>query len=230
MIGLHGLLLGSSATWFFPVLSHLGEEVTIHCLDWRGHGLSDTPESGYDLDSMVRDLREVMDAWNLRQPILMGHSYGALVALKFACEYPAHVKKLVLVEPPYPLSEQQEMQAFLSLSPEEMIQALPEELQESVRTAGRQGKKLVKRLHRLVNNTSLLQDLERGGDESFSGVQELECPTLLVFGEQSSCRTGGQRLADRIGGSQTITIEGGHYLPSENPAALMAAIGEFLDG
>ena len=230
VVGLHGLLLGSSATWFFPAMTHLGDRATVHCVDWRGHGLSDTPAAGYDLDSMVQDLKEVLEAWEIERPVMMGHSYGALVALKFACEYPDKVKQLVLVEPPFPLSEQKEMQSFLSLTPDEMIQALPKELQDSVRTAGRQGKKLLRRLHRLVHETSLLQDLERGGAESFTGISDLRLPTLLVFGKASSCRVGGMRLANLIHDSRTVTIDGGHYLPSENPGALMSAIGEFLDG
>ena len=230
VICLHGLLIGSSATWFFPGASHLGEQATLYCYDLRGHGLSELTPQGYTLNAMAGDLQEMMKAWDLPDATLVGHSFGALVALKFACLNPQRVRKLVLVDPPYPLSRQTEMQQFLTLSPGAMIEALPPALKDAIQSGGRQGRKLLKRLEQLVGHSTLLTDLEDAGKEHFSGLEELSIPTLLVTGEESSCKDGVLDLGTRIKGSQISIIEGGHYLPSENTTGLMTAIGDFLDG
>ena len=56
---------------------------------------------------MVADLNAYLDACGLDEMILMGHSLGGKVAMRFACEYPERVRKLVIVDiaaksyPPY---------------------------------------------------------------------------------------------------------------------------------
>jgi pimeloyl-ACP methyl ester carboxylesterase len=53
-------------------------------LDLRGHGLSDKPEAGYDLATFSADLRAAIRDLGLRAPILIGHSWGAGLALHLA--------------------------------------------------------------------------------------------------------------------------------------------------
>jgi len=53
-------------------------------LDLRGHGLSDKPEEGYDWATMTEDLRAAVRALGMDQPIVVGHSWGAGLALHLA--------------------------------------------------------------------------------------------------------------------------------------------------
>jgi pimeloyl-ACP methyl ester carboxylesterase len=53
-------------------------------IDLRGHGLSDKPEAGYDLATVAADLRAVLRGLDLKSPILIGHSWGAGLALHLA--------------------------------------------------------------------------------------------------------------------------------------------------
>jgi pimeloyl-ACP methyl ester carboxylesterase len=53
-------------------------------IDLRGHGLSDKPETGYDLATVAADLRAVLRDLDLHAPILAGHSWGAGLALHLA--------------------------------------------------------------------------------------------------------------------------------------------------
>ena len=56
--------------------------------DQRGHGLTDKPEGGYSFDSFHNDLRAVVAAHDLERPVLVGHSWGAMVALDYAARLP----------------------------------------------------------------------------------------------------------------------------------------------
>lgn len=73
--------------------------------DRRGHGRSDAPNSGYELDSMVCDLSRIMDQLNLRDAVLVAHSMGAFEAVRY-CAMPDtnRIAGLVLAAPATPFS------------------------------------------------------------------------------------------------------------------------------
>jgi pimeloyl-ACP methyl ester carboxylesterase len=54
----------------------------VYALDFRGHGQSDRPESGYDLATFAADAAAVVAGLGLERPILVGHSLGANVILE----------------------------------------------------------------------------------------------------------------------------------------------------
>ena len=83
---LHGL--ASSCHIWDLVAPHLAEDFTVIAVDQRGHGLSDKPESGYDFASVGLDLLGVIQARKLERPVIVGHSWGADVALEFAVANP----------------------------------------------------------------------------------------------------------------------------------------------
>jgi pimeloyl-ACP methyl ester carboxylesterase len=58
---------------------------TVVAVDQRGHGRSDAPDSGYDLDAAVSDLLALLAALGLERPILAGQSWGGNVVLELAC-------------------------------------------------------------------------------------------------------------------------------------------------
>ena len=69
--------------------------------DRRGHGRSDAPASGYDMDTLADDLAAVIG--HRRDVILVGHSMGAAEILRYAARHgTVRVAKIVLVAPVAP--------------------------------------------------------------------------------------------------------------------------------
>jgi pimeloyl-ACP methyl ester carboxylesterase len=69
--------------------------------DQRGHGLTDSPDDGYDFSTLAGDLAASLSYWNITRPLLAGHSWGASVALEYAARYfagPRAPAGLVLVD------------------------------------------------------------------------------------------------------------------------------------
>jgi len=94
---LHGL--ASNARIWDGVASRLaGAGLRVAALDLRGHGDSDQPDQGYDFPSVGRDLASALARLGLERPVLVGHSWGASVALQFAAERPGALAGLVLVD------------------------------------------------------------------------------------------------------------------------------------
>ena len=94
---LHGL--ASNARIWDGVASRLaGAGLRVVALDLRGHGASDQPPSGYDFVSVGDDVAAALGVLGLERPVLVGHSWGANVALAFAADRPGTVAGLVLVD------------------------------------------------------------------------------------------------------------------------------------
>jgi pimeloyl-ACP methyl ester carboxylesterase len=50
----------------------------------------------FDLDDLVEDLAELLDALKLERPVIMGLSFGGIIALKYAIKYPQRLDKLIV--------------------------------------------------------------------------------------------------------------------------------------
>jgi pimeloyl-ACP methyl ester carboxylesterase len=69
-----------------------------YAVDFRGHGLSDRPDDGYDLATLGADLAAVVAGLGLIKPILVGHSLGANVILDAVAGRSELAGGVVLVE------------------------------------------------------------------------------------------------------------------------------------
>ena len=71
----HGWPLCSDA-WDGQMLFLLQQGFRVVAHDRRGHGRSDQPGQGNDMDTYADDLAAVMDALDLRDAVMVGHSTG----------------------------------------------------------------------------------------------------------------------------------------------------------
>lgn len=66
-------------------------------LDQRGSGRSEKPwTNAYSVDLMVDDLEQLRRQWAVPRMVLIGHSFGTLLAMEYAKAYPQHTAALVL--------------------------------------------------------------------------------------------------------------------------------------
>ena len=71
--------------------------------DARARGKSGT-SADYSVSGAVSDIGSVIDATHIERPILVGWSYGATIAVRYAAQHPEQVAGLVLVDGAYPIS------------------------------------------------------------------------------------------------------------------------------
>ncbi len=84
LLFLHGALR-TLEDWT-PVLGHL-PGVRAVTMDLRSHGHSDVPNPG-GWDDFVRDVGTVIDRLELSNPVVIGHSFGGVLAMAYAAEHP----------------------------------------------------------------------------------------------------------------------------------------------
>jgi len=81
-----------------PAYSALADTVQIIYLDHRGNGQSeDGPREGWNLAQWGDDVRAFCEALGIASPIVLGASFGGMVAMAYATRHPAHPAKLVLI-------------------------------------------------------------------------------------------------------------------------------------
>lgn len=65
----------------------------------RGHGASTWPESGYEPETLARDLEVVLDSLGLRGPVVLaGHSAGGIEITRIAIDQPQRVAGLIYID------------------------------------------------------------------------------------------------------------------------------------
>ena len=229
VVMVHGLLIGSLASWYFTAAPHLAKHHRVRVWDLRGHGRSARAAVGYDTRTLAAEQAEI--AADLPGPLdLVGHSWGALVALRCALAHPERVRRLAIVEAPLPPSRAAEITGFVQATPAEMIAALPEALRDAALGGRRQAQRLVASLAYLVGQTSLLAELRAEPDLDDAELAGMRAPTLLAYGDRSACLPAGERLARALPEARLVVLPGGHYLHLDARAQLSDALAEHLHG
>jgi pimeloyl-ACP methyl ester carboxylesterase len=94
---LHGL--ASTCRIFDLCAPILGHSRRVVAYDQRGHGETAKPDSGFETETFVADGVGVAQTLGLTQPyVVVGHSWGATIALEWAARYPNQVRAVVLVD------------------------------------------------------------------------------------------------------------------------------------
>jgi lipase len=94
VVALHGL--ASNARWWDLVAARLPNRLVAP--DLRGHGESPKPVSGYSFREVAADVLAVLDRLGLERVAVVGHSWGASVALTLGAENPDRILSCVLVD------------------------------------------------------------------------------------------------------------------------------------
>ncbi len=77
----------------------MAPQFRVLAMDLRGHGDSDwDPEARYDSETFTGDLTKIAAAFAFDRMVLVAHSLGADVAIRFAAENIARVAALVIVD------------------------------------------------------------------------------------------------------------------------------------
>ncbi|MBV8300308.1 MAG: alpha/beta hydrolase [Candidatus Dormibacteraeota bacterium] len=253
LLALHGL--ASNARWWDLVAARLAPRFRVVAPDMRGHGLSGRPDSGYDFEAVVGDLLEVIAALKLPQLVVVGHSWGATVALALAAASPGAVLGAVCVDggatdlrayfgadwavaeramrpPPLRGVTPEAVRGWVEASP------LPEGSDAATATEillgnfEPDGDGLTPRLtlERHMQIAKSLYDLDV---DALLGA--VSCPVLFVpAGQEAATDTRRGAALERahavLGERMSVRwVDGGHDLPVQRPAEVAAAISWFVE-
>ena len=88
---------GFDHTSFRPAFSQFSDIAQVIYIDHRGNGRSDRePRESWTLAQWGDDLQAFCQALEIDKPIVMGQSFGGMVAMAYATRHPEHPGKLIL--------------------------------------------------------------------------------------------------------------------------------------
>ena len=247
IVMIHGIT-GNLAIWHLEIVPALMSDYQITTYDLRGHGYSDVPPTGYTTADHANDLRHLLDTLSIRRAHIVGHSFGADIALHFTVLFPERVDRLVLVEPAIaallPLRERADWIGWkywreklalggVTVPPEKWYDAeylvrasvdLPMLFGFRKGRARRAGP-----LVRLMNTTTAAKDYCELAGMTLDKIEQVRHHSLVLYGEDSVFVETYEYLRDHLpNASCYLMANSEHFGPIERPQLLLQYVREFL--
>ena len=225
-----------------PVAAMIDDVATVHRYDQRGCGRSEDV-GPYDVRTFVDDLDALRASWGYEAWTIVGHSWGATLALLYAMQYPERTARLVYmsgtgIDPAWHQAYRRNRQAKLLPADRERLRQLNE---ERLTATGKELERVEDEASSLLSRTELY-DVTRLGDVSRydrypinyslnealcaemkqmedagglgSRVSQIRAPTLVLDGEgDPRPRWARAQLAELIPTSKHTTIAGAGHEP-----------------
>ncbi len=224
VVMLHGLVWGNMASFYSSIALKLAAGFRVILYDQRGHGGSSLAHSGFDLESQANDLAAVLAHFGLASTRvdLVGHSMGALIALRFALRQPAAVRRLALLDAPMPASAHVAPSLRSCISEADLDSLIDPHLK------GRRRDRMRQRLCALLLQSSLVTDVSAMDNEPAAAMAGFDVRVLLIYGRTSPCLEAGEALRRVLRHVEFCVLEAGHYVLEEAPEQLLAHLTRFL--
>jgi len=93
----------NSELWQYQMIHLASQGMRCIAYDTRGHGRSSDPGRGYDFDTLADDLNAVIQAFDLRDTAIVGHSIGCSTIVRYLSRYGAdRISRAALLAPTMP--------------------------------------------------------------------------------------------------------------------------------
>ncbi|HXO42797.1 MAG TPA: alpha/beta fold hydrolase [Thermoanaerobaculia bacterium] len=239
----HGLLW--SGRLFDRQVEALAPRYRCVTFDFRGHGRSEVTADGYDMDSLAADAASLIEALGCAPCHFVGLSMGGFVGMRLAIRQPGLLRSLILLETsadPEPEASRRKYH-WMNLAArwiglgalakpvmriifgrkflgDPARAALREQCRRELASSDRTG--IIHAVKGVIDRQGVYEQLE-----------QIATPTLILVGDQDLATppARSERIHARIAGSHLQLLPGaGHTSTIEEPAAVNAAIADFLAG
>jgi pimeloyl-ACP methyl ester carboxylesterase len=248
---IHGLT-GDLSIWFLcNAMQALGETHRVTAYDLRGHGYSDVPPAGYTSADHAADLLALMDALDIRKASLVGHSFGAVIAVHAAVVAPERAESLVLSDPYFPSLRhledvsrwghwegfrQEALDAGVELSDEHWYdlgrffdQVLHLDGEALLKFRRAVGLPALNRLLKLCR-TTCGEDAKAEAGLTSELITAVEQPVLALYGEASPFLATARYLLESLPRCRYALVRGArHRAPQENPEEFVRLLTGYLE-
>lgn len=238
---------------FADVCGRLAERGRTITVDQRGHGESTNTgrAEDYNLDTAVSDLLGFLDALEIDQCDLLGHSMGGMVAIRFVLAHPRRAASLILMDTspaPIQLMPVAMMQAGAKVGREQGMAALFEILRTGAANDPNRAPAMLRceqemgpeRYWKRIRTKIEAMDPEAmhawaavlaDHPTAIDRLGEIRCPTLVIVGEQDApFLEPSHDMADAIADATLCVIPDAAHSPQvENPMAWLEAVCAHLD-
>lgn len=234
------LLPGPTDSWlsYLPVLDRMPPSIRTIAVSQRGHGDSDKPATGYQVEDFATDAVLLLDALGIERAALAGHSGSCFVARRLAIDCPERVMGLVLEASPTTLRGDVGLEHLVASVISRLEDPIGLEFARSILVDTSSSEiapdmleqfagELVKVPTRVWRETfaALLQY------DDLSDLERITAPTLLIWGDADGLvgRQMQEQLAAALPCEDLVVYAGvGHTPRWENPTRFVADAAAFV--
>ncbi|WP_299706578.1 alpha/beta hydrolase [uncultured Pontibacter sp.] len=253
LLFIHGL--GSYLPAWDKNVAELSQHYRCIAIDLPGYGKSDKTGVMAGMATYANNVLALMDALQIKQATLVGHSMGGQIAITAALKEPQRIKHLILAAPAgiETFTEQQKQLFKMTVTPESVQKTTPEQVAANFKVNFHQMPADVQ--YMIDDRLKMTESAEFGAystavagsvaamvDEPvYEQLPQVQVPTLIIFGAQDALipnrylnpdlttQVVGETGRERIPNSQLVMIpEAGHFLQYEQAEAFNKAIRDFL--
>jgi 3-oxoadipate enol-lactonase len=220
----------------------LSQDFHVVAPDLRGFGQSDVTPGTVTMDQFADDLAALLDSLGIEQPVaLCGLSMGGYIAFAFCRRHLGRLGHLILCDtrsdadsPPVRRGRLAMAEQVLKSGSSSVVAAMLPRLLAEATTERRPA--VVERLTKMIQSMDPqgVAAAQRGmaaREDATAMLSQIGVPSLVVCGQQDSVSPPAHMRAMAAAMPEARFVEipdAGHMSPMENPAAVDAAIRDFL--
>lgn len=200
---------------------NFSDRFRITILDFPGFGLSEEPREAWNIKDYANMLEEFINELGIKKPIIMGHSFGGRVAIRYSAEHV--VEKIVLFGSP---CVREDTELPLSVKILKGIKKLP-----GMDKIGEFAKNFIGSRDYKAASPVMRQTLVNVVNEDLSKyAKEIDCPTLLIWGENDTEApvSDAKILESIMVDAALIVLPGTHYAYIENLGQVVNILNNFI--
>ena len=200
---------------------NFSDRFRITILDFPGFGFSEEPSESWNIKDYADMLEEFINELDIKKPIIMGHSFGGRVAIRYSADHV--VEKIVLFGSP---CVREERELPLSVKILKGIKKLP-----GMDKIGEFAKNFIGSRDYKAASPIMRQTLVDVVNEDLSKyAKEIDCPTLLIWGENDTeAPVEDARILEGIMvDAALIVLPGTHYAYIENLGQVVNILNNFI--
>lgn len=209
LILLHGN--GEDGSYFQHQLDHFKDRYRVIAIDTRGHGRSPRGTAPFTIEQFSHDLYDFMEIHEIASAVILGFSDGANIAMKFAIQYPARVRALILNGG--------------NLDPKGVKRTVQLPIEIGYQIA----KRFASKSANAKRNAEMLRLMVHDPNIEPRELSKITAPTLVICGSRDMIKASHTKeIAAHIPHAKLSIIKGDHFIANKQYPAFNQAVEAFL--
>lgn len=222
---------GQNKEMMIRIFDHLKDRFHVISIDFPGFGESQDPMEAWGVIEYEKCFQKFCETLGLHNMILIGHSFGCRVAIRYAADYAENVRKMCLtgaagIRPKHGLDWQIKTKTYKAGKWLLKVTGQNEKLEELQKNAGSED-------YRNANGIMKPTFVKVVNDDVSPVLSSVTCPVLLVWGDQDTAAPlwMGKQMEKEMKDAGLAVFEGDdHWAYWHQPDRFNAVLDVFLKG